>query len=74
MKLRNLYFFFISAVLLVATSACNLSYTCECTEGGRVVATRVIKTVGRGGAKSVCTTYEEQAIINGAVNYNCVIQ
>ncbi len=74
MKTRTLYLSFISALLLSVASSCNASYTCECSEGGRVVKATVIRTVGRGGAKSVCTTYEEQAIINGAVNYNCVLQ
>ena len=54
------------SIIVLTTTSCNQTWQCECKEGGTVVSIVPIKTLGRGGAKNVCDSYQVQNNLQGA--------
>ncbi|HUM51106.1 MAG TPA: hypothetical protein PK431_04795 [Chitinophagales bacterium] len=79
MKANRLFFILMTSMIVFATS-CNKTYYCECLMGGVTVARVPIKSLGKGGAKNVCKSYEEQNNRNilhndpNGTTQNCSIQ
>jgi hypothetical protein len=64
MKIRYILILLLLAFGISLTS-CNKTFECECKSGGRVVSVIPIKTLGRGGAKNVCDSYQVQNNLQG---------
>ncbi len=64
--MKRIYTLFILLTsVVIGTTSCNKTFTCECKSQGTVVASTPIKDLGKGGAKNVCDSYQVQNNKNG---------
>ena len=57
--------FLLLATVVIGTTSCNKTYTCECKSQGSVVSSTPIKDLGKVGAKNVCDSYQVQNNLHG---------
>jgi hypothetical protein len=71
--MKKIPFIVFSFIVLLSASSCNKTWNCVCSSAGKVLQVTPIKSLGKMGAKNVCSTYQDENNRNGARQV-CVIK